>query len=49
MYRELAQTEPGTYLPSVPMTLNNLGLLDNAQNRWGEARKEAEEALKIYR
>ena len=31
------------------MTLNNLGLLDNAQNRWGEARKEAEEALKIYR
>jgi len=29
------------------MTLNNLGLLDSAQNRWGEARKEAEEALKI--
>jgi hypothetical protein len=40
--------EPGI-LPSVPMTLNNLGLLDNTQNRWGEARKEAEEALKIYR
>ena len=26
--------EPGI-LPSVPMTLNNLGLLDNAQNLWG--------------
>ena len=31
------------------MTLNNLGLLDDEQNRWGEARKEAEEAQKIYR
>jgi len=49
MYRELAQKEPGTYLPSVPMTLNNLGLLDDAQNRWDDARKEAEEALEIYR
>ena len=49
MYRELAQKEPETYLPSVPMALNNLGLLDDAQNRWDEARKEAEEALKIYR
>ena len=47
MYRELAQKEPGTYLPSVPMALNNLGLLDNAQNRWDEAREEAGEALKI--
>ena len=28
--------------------LNNLGLLDNAQNRWGEARKEAEEAQKAF-
>src|SRR5260370_29873208 len=40
--------EPGI-LPSVPMTLNNLGLLDNAQNRWGEARREGQEALEMYR
>jgi hypothetical protein len=40
MYRDLAQKEPKTYLPYVPMTLNNLGFLDNAQNRWVEARKE---------
>ena len=26
-----------------------IGLLDNAQNRWDEAREEAGEALKIYR
>ena len=26
-----------------------LGLLDDAQNRWDEAREEAGEALKIYR
>jgi tetratricopeptide (TPR) repeat protein len=49
MYRELAQKEPGTYLPFVPMALNSLGLLDDAQNRWDEAREEAGEALKIYR
>jgi tetratricopeptide (TPR) repeat protein len=30
------------------MTLNNLGILDSAQNRMAEARKEYEEALKIY-
>jgi hypothetical protein len=31
------------------MTLNNLGLLDEARNRWDDARKETVEALKIYR
>jgi Tetratricopeptide repeat len=30
------------------MTLNNLGILDSDQNRMAEARKEYEEALKIY-
>ena len=33
----------------VAMTLNNLGLLDNAQNRMDDARKAYEEALKTYR
>jgi len=47
-YRELAQKNPGTYLPYVAMTLNNLGILDSDQNRMAEARKEYEEALKIY-
>ena len=30
------------------MTLNNLGILDSDQNRMAKARKEYEEALKIY-
>jgi hypothetical protein len=30
------------------MTLNNLGILDRDQNRTADARKEYEEALKIY-
>ena len=30
------------------MTLNHLGILDSDQNRMAEARKEYEEALKIY-
>jgi tetratricopeptide (TPR) repeat protein len=32
----------------VAITLNNLGILDSDQNRMAEARKEYEEALKIY-
>jgi tetratricopeptide (TPR) repeat protein len=47
-YAELAQKDPGTYLPDVAMMLNNLGILDRDQNRMAEARKEYEEALKIY-
>jgi tetratricopeptide (TPR) repeat protein len=47
-YRELAQKEPETYLPSVAATLNDLGILDSDQSRMEEARKEFEEALKIY-
>jgi tetratricopeptide (TPR) repeat protein len=48
-YRELAQKEPETYLPEVAQTLNNLGIVDSAQNRAEEARKSFAEALKIYR
>lgn len=49
IYRELAEKEPETYLPYVAATLNNLGILDRAQNRPEEARKAFEEALKIYK
>jgi predicted lipase len=31
------------------MTLNNIGVLDTAQNRMNDARRAFEEALKIYR
>ena len=49
MYCELAQKEPETYLAYVAATLNNLGILDRAQNRPEEARKAFEEALNIYK
>lgn len=32
-YRQLAQREPGTYIPYVAATLNNLALVDEGQNR----------------
>jgi tetratricopeptide (TPR) repeat protein len=44
----LAQKNPETYLPDVAMMLNNLGILDRNRNRIPAARKEYEEALKIY-
>ena len=47
-YRDLAKKEPETYLPHVAATLNDLGILDRAQNRPEDARKAFEEALKIY-
>ena len=37
IYRELEQKNPGTYLPYVATTLNNLGVLDHTQNRLEEA------------
>jgi tetratricopeptide (TPR) repeat protein len=40
--RELAQKNPGTYLPRVAATLNNLGMLTRNQNHIAEA-------LKTYR
>lgn len=42
LYRELAKADPEPYLPSVAMTLNNLGNLYRATQR----RKEAEEAYR---
>ena len=48
IYRDLAQKEPETYLPYVAAGLNNLGILDRAQNRPEDARKAFEEALRIY-
>jgi tetratricopeptide (TPR) repeat protein len=45
----LAQKDPETYLSHVAITLNNLGIFDEDQNQVNEARKEYEEALKIYR
>src|SRR4029077_18050372 len=45
--RELAQKEPETYLPEAAQTLNNLGIVDSAQNRAEEARKAFAEAVKI--
>src|SRR6266478_3220379 len=38
-YRELAQKNPDTYLPSMATTLNNLATLDQTQNRPEAARK----------
>jgi hypothetical protein len=38
-YRKLAQKYPESYLPSVAETLNNLGIVDSAQNQAEEARK----------
>src|SRR6267154_368998 len=49
IYRELEQKNPGTYLPCVATTLNNLGVFDHAQNRLEEARKALDETLKTYR
>lgn len=36
-YRRLAQPNPDVYLPSVAVTLNNLGNLHSAENRKAEA------------
>jgi tetratricopeptide (TPR) repeat protein len=46
--RELAEKNPGAYLPEVATTLNNLGNLSRDQNRLDEARRQFEEALEIY-
>ena len=48
IYRELAEKEPETHLPYVAATLNNLGILNRAENRTEETRKAFEEAMKIY-
>jgi tetratricopeptide (TPR) repeat protein len=48
-YRELAKTNPESYLPYVAGTLNNLGVLHRDQNGMNEARQAFEEALKTRR
>ena len=48
-YRELAKTNPQTYLPYVARTLNNLGVLHSDQHRMDEARRAYDEALTICR
>ena len=49
VYRELAQTNPQTYLPDVAKTLNNLGVLLKNINELPLAREAYEESLQIYR
>lgn len=48
-YRKLAQKDPGTYLPEVAITLNNLGILHRNLKEFDDAKKSYDEALGIYR
>jgi len=48
-FRATRHKDPETYLSHVAITLNNLGILDEDQNQVSDARKEYEEALRIYR
>lgn len=48
-YRELAETNPQTYLPYVAMSLNSLALLQSEQRNYVSADAHYQEALKIYR
>ena len=49
MYRQLAQTEPATYLPDVAATLHNVGVLASSTSRFPEAEAAYQEALALYR
>ena len=49
LYRELAAAIPESHLPNVVMTLNNLGIMQQAQGRLENAAQVYEEALKICR
>ncbi len=49
MRRQLAERNPGVYLPEMANTLTSLGTLDQLQNRPDEARSHDEEALRINR
>jgi tetratricopeptide (TPR) repeat protein len=49
IYRQLAQQNPGMYLPFLAITLNDLGNLDRFQNRTDDACRHYEDALKIFR
>jgi tetratricopeptide (TPR) repeat protein len=48
-YRELAASNPQTYLPDVAMTLNNLANLQSDRNDYESAEKGYREALQIRR
>jgi tetratricopeptide (TPR) repeat protein len=49
IYRQLAQQNPGAYLPDLAGTLTNLGILDGLQKRAEGSRADYTEALTIYR
>jgi tetratricopeptide (TPR) repeat protein len=49
IYRQLAQQNPGMYLPYLAITLNDLGNLDRFQNRTDDACQHYEDALKSFR
>ena len=48
-YRTLAEANPGTYWPAVATTLNNLAILQKAQNHLSTAQANYQEALQIRR
>ncbi len=47
-YRKLAETNPRVYLPSVAISLNNLGNLQSKNNQLEAAGNSLSEALGIY-
>ena len=47
-YRQLAQQDPGMYLPYLAGILNNLGFLDANEDRVEASRAHYTEALSIY-
>ena len=49
IYRDLAEESPQVFLPDMAGTLNNLGLLQQANNEFPQALESYKEALKIRR
>ncbi|MGB7512425.1 MAG: tetratricopeptide repeat protein, partial [Pelodictyon phaeoclathratiforme] len=49
VYRQLAETNPQTYLPYIATTLNNLAVLQKDLNDYGPAEEGYREALAVYR
>jgi tetratricopeptide (TPR) repeat protein len=49
IYRRLAETCPGRWLPAVGVTLNNLANLEKARNEFSIAEEKYQETLVIYR
>ena len=47
--RQLAQQNPGAYLPSLAMALDDLAFVERNQNRIEESRAHYEEALGLLR